>query len=198
MKTFKFAFEICFASILLLASCEEKCKNYNAYYRMPVVDKYVDVFKAGNIWIYKNRVGSMIDSLQITNYYHEPGEFTDNLCNKWYEKQLAFHSKFLFEKTGEMSYVADVTGTVVRFSFGNTTFNFRANAPNDSILLSIPNVDNGSVFLEDSLITSFGKVYKDIINVNNQFWFARNIGIVQYVSILNKNDTLCLINYKPI
>jgi hypothetical protein len=196
MKTLKFAVEICYVIILLLSSCEEKCKNYSVYYRMPVVDKYVEVFKDGSIWIYKNQVDSMSDSLKITNYYYKPGEFTDNLCNKWYEKKLVFHSDFLFKKTGEMYYVADETGTFVRFSFGNITFNFRANAQNDSIILSIPNVENGSVFLEDTLKTSIGKVYKDIINVNNQIWFAKGIGIVQYVSILNKNDTLCLTNYK--
>jgi hypothetical protein len=161
---------------------------------MQSVDKYVGVFEEGKIWIYKNRVGTKTDSLYISNYYQKPGEYTDNFCNKWYEKQLIFRSNLMSERPGEMYYVANETGTSARFSFGNITFDFRAYAMNDSVILSVVDIDEGSIFREDSLITSIGKVYKDVINVNNQYWFAEGIGIIQYLSIFSKNDTLCLIN----
>lgn len=172
-------------------SCN-KCKNPDFKEQAPLIDEYFGNYKPGAYWIFLNRDSTKRDSMWVDQYKISDISERQFSCVSGRETEFIVHS----------SYLALNEATEVLISMGGRDFDvtyiygdfISLEATKDSKEFSMPGyeipvLDSFKLWQQDSIN------YYQVINYGSTRKIAPHIGIIQYVSYKNSNDTFSLIKY---
>jgi|GEM_PF-2384492 len=184
-------------TLVLMQSCGKNCKpdefiqvTYEAN-----MEKYFDVYKSGNWWLYTNTAG-LVDSVYVTDYsYYTPGAINIKPClSQPLQRMNLITERMSLSGEIEISYSALRTFTTFRLSAqgGGVWVHFNTSESYNS---------SGSIsFIPTQTIN--GIEYSDLLRIDNGLIanseyitqtvvFAPDYGLVQFIT---PNDTFSLSN----
>ncbi|HBF87516.1 MAG TPA: hypothetical protein DDX39_02650 [Bacteroidales bacterium] len=154
-------------------------------------EKYFSVFKDGNYWIYYNKNLTKKDSVYISNYENNKGKDRQEYCREWDEISFTMFSNYIGEKdSANAQYNNNMECEGGRFIIsGIASYLIRMASTYDSDTLI-----SGTTIPIFYLNSDSSLQYKDVVFHNSKYWFAPNVGLIQYVSFENL-DTFYLHEY---
>ena len=188
--------------VFICFSCgkQEICDGDYTYYLPSEMSlHYFQCFDAGNSWTYINQDSTKTDSLYLKYGYPYSNGVTDWGCYASYDRKTVLYSSYLYQNPEypvECCYSGNNNnntyftfsdglsyGIFVHFSFDNLADTLRFGVDSDFYML-------------DSIDLPNGYRHYDVINWNDQIWFAPDTGITQYLSF-DKQDTFYLNKFYP-
>ena len=188
---------IALSFIFAFLSCS-KCRKNEYIYSAPneIAESYCKNMIPGNYWIYSNQDNTKTDSLYFT---YVPGEVqgeykVEKMCTGWHQRIMRLHSAYLSVDKLDVRYstsgVAGETNlSIVEKDFSGIFDLLFYPAKDKCLETTDKNKTRKMVFVDNVNIR--GKVYQDVINVNDDFLIAPEVGLMQYVSY-NQVDTFYL------
>jgi hypothetical protein len=177
--------------ILLFPSCNGYFPCREKYYRFSeVTERYFQYFDEGNSWSYINLDNTKKDSLYVKNIQSGPIVF-ERYCEYWDYRYMLLFSSFLNSDTVFCEYTTSPFSTFSLAgkypdSLEEWKYSFYA-LKNDTLHVAISQTAKSMYETLDNMTLPNGKTYSDVINCNNRFWIAPNIGIIQFISYDGKD-----------
>lgn len=180
------------------SSCYE-CKKIKYCPLPPMGEKYFHAYKENSYWIYYNTDTTKVDSVYLFEYQFR--RMTDNTeeCYEWDDATFILESNYLSDEKIEGIYGNN--GHCEKSNF------FLNNLPNKNDPISLDSESNSNFFSSGDLSSQieqidtfrlrmdFNFIYLEVINYNDRYWFAPEVGLIQYISY-DDQDTFYIHKYQ--
>ena len=173
--------------ILLLISLSvfilHTCIGYlpcGAQWPPELLERYFHCFDEGNSWVYINQDNSKTDSLYLKCIY-ENIPIDGDCHHDGYVRRSEILPSCLSSDTISCQY----NTYTFTFCSQNWIYDFQCHKETNTLYMQIISEKNGKkgiYLLEGSIVLPNGQSYSDVINCNDRFWIAPNVGIVQFRS----------------
>ena len=171
---------LCLLPGLVFVSCLGyfPCSSKDIERPLEILERYFHCFDEGNSWVYINQNNNTTDSLYLK---HISGYIPQDCKSSFYRTSLIFPS-CLFPDTIFCDY--NSRGFFLTEKYPYKSFSFIAKTSIDTLRMTITDRSGiaGNCWIEKNITLPDGQNYSDVINCNDRFWIAPNMGIVQFVS----------------
>lgn len=141
---------------------------------------YFSAFQANQKWIYHNQDSTKIDTLRVENYLKSIKKDEHANCTEFEHISFELNSKYFNPTTVTAEYASYRNCNESYFSLSDTSKQLLILYASDKKdTLYSQNINK--VYTQKNL--NINNVnYKNVLNYNNMYWFAQEIGLVQYLS----------------
>lgn len=173
-----------------------KCKNRVLHPLDPQMEEYFSGYKPGSYWVYANQDTTKVDSVYISQYEELiTGEECE--CDEVVWNNFLLHTTF-FDKNrdAEVFYGTSSQNFATAFSIQSRDRDISLITQTDTIGCTTCKLTTEGNF---KLWKDNDEIIEEIIRYtsinNNEVIFGKNIGLVQFVDLVDTQDTLRLIRY---
>jgi len=185
------------AFIYVFSGCY-KCKNIDYCPPPDSAVTYFGAYAEGAYWIYYNQDSTKIDSVYITDYeMKREGESTVK-CISWDAKTFLLNSDFIIDNSIEVKIS---NGGYCERNHAIFTFTLPINyriciaTENENVLQDGCGTTHEIKLLEKYQLKNNTIIYENVIQYDDRYWFAEEIGLIKYITHDNF-DTFYVHQYK--
>ena len=178
-------------SMFIFYACLGCCFSCGAQFPPKMLEQYFHCFEEGNSWVYTNQDNSKTDSLYL-KHIDENIPIDGDCYSSYYRGSKIFPSCLSSD-----TIFCDYYTYTFRFKSQNWIYDFQCHKPTYTLYMQITSDKNKKkeiYMMDKSLVLPDGQTYSDVINCNDRFWIAPNMGIVQFRSY-DGEDMFYLRNY---